>query len=125
AAGGRPARGRGGAGAPPPPPPPAPPPPGGGGGGGGGARARSPLVRRRPLESRLAGRSRLIEPSHGGGHRSIEDDLRILSRLAGDLDHGIAELVERLFRFRLRRLDHERLLDDEGEIGRGRVEAEI
>ena len=45
--------------------------------------------------------------------------------LAGDLDHRVAERVERLLGLGLRGLDHERLFHDEREVGRGGVEAEI
>ena len=47
---------------------------------------------------------------------------RILGGLAGDRPHGLDEVVQRLLRLRLRRLDHECLGHDQREIDRRRME---
>src|SRR6266481_3123010 len=78
-----------------------------------------------PPEPRLTRRECLVEPTHRRGHGSVADELRVRLRLAGDLDHRVAELVERLLRLRLRWLDHQRLLDDERKVDGGRVEPEV
>src|SRR5215831_19624220 len=80
--------------------------PGGGEGRGEGECPRP--TRRRPLEPRLARGSRLIEPAHRRRDRRLVDQVRVLLRLARDLNHRVAELVERLLRLRLRGLDHQR-----------------
>ena len=67
----------------------------------------------------------LVEPPHrrrvGGGAR----DLGILARLAQDRGDRLGEGVERLARLGLGRLDHQRLLDEQREVHRRRVIAEV
>src|SRR5215467_14711543 len=67
-----------------------------------GVRGTTPSRRRwrRPLQARLPRRSRLIEAAHRCRHRRLVDQMRIFLRLARDLDHRVAELVERLLRLR-------------------------
>ena len=67
----------------------------------------------------------LVEPLHRPMMRRLLQQLGILRRLAGDREHRVAEGVERLLRLRLRRLDHQRLGDDEREVDRRRVEAVV
>src|SRR5262245_33077838 len=78
-----------------------------------------------PREDELARRARLVESPHRSLRRRLAEPLRILLRLAVDLEERIREAVERGLRLGLGRLDHERLVDDEREIGRRRVHAEI
>src|SRR6185436_19299509 len=54
------------------------------------------LLRLAPPQNGLAGRQRLVEPAHRGRERRLVDDVRVGLRLAGDLDHRVAELIERL-----------------------------
>src|SRR5438552_14409542 len=54
--------------------------------------------------------------------RRGSEDVRIL---ANDLRQGFDERIERLLRLRLRRFDHERLLDEVREVHGRRVVSEI
>src|SRR5689334_23030786 len=80
---------------------------------------------RTPPQIRLARGARLIQAPHRRADGRRRRDRGVLLRLARDLDHRVAELVERLLGLRLGGLDHQRLFDDEREIRRGRIEAEI
>ena len=51
--------------------------------------------------------------------------LRIGLRLLGNLTHHGDETVERLLRLVLRRLDHQRLVEEQGEVDGGRMIAVV
>ena len=73
----------------------------------------------------LAGGAGLVEAADRGGDGRCVDGVGVGLGLAGDPDHRVAELVQRLLRLRLGGLDHERLLDDQREVDRRGVEAEV
>ena len=77
------------------------------------------------LTDRPAGRGGLVETPHGRGVRSFERHLGILGGLPQDLGDRFGEAVERLARLRLGGLDHQRLLDQQREVDRRRVIAEV
>jgi 23S rRNA (adenine2503-C2)-methyltransferase len=77
------------------------------------------------LDDRSLRRAHLVEPSHGPVVRCLLQELRLLRRLSGNREHRVTEGVEGLLRLGLRRLDHERLGDDEREVDRRRVEAVV
>ena len=62
---------------------------------------------------------------NGSGVRSIDYGLRLLGGFMCYLAHHFDETVERLGRFRLGGLDHERFVEEQREIDCGRMEAEI
>ena len=86
---------------------------------------RGVLPRRAPAQVRLAGGADLVQAADGRLVGGLVQDVRRLPRLPGDGQHGGGEAVERLARFRLRRLDHDRLGDDQGEVDRRRVVAVV
>ena len=57
--------------------------------------------------------------------RSVPQQLGLRLSLLGDLEHRVAEGVERLLALALGRLDHHRLVDDEREVDRRRMIAVI
>ena len=58
--------------------------------------------------------------------RARPDHVRVRSAASAAMrQHRVRELVERLEVFRLRRLDHDRLFDDQREVDRRRVEAVV
>ena len=61
----------------------------------------------------------------GRVQRGIEHHLRRLGGLAGNLSHHLDEAVERLTCLRLRRLYHQRLVEEKREVDCGSVEAEV
>src|SRR5581483_9852456 len=67
---------------------------------------------------RLLRRTHLVEAAHGPRVRPAVQELRLVRRLEGDREHRLDERVEGLLGLRLRRLDHQRLGHDEGEVDR-------
>ena len=67
----------------------------------------------------------LVEPSHGGRVRRVLRDLGVLLGLREDLVDRLRERIERLGRLGLGRLDHQRLVDQQREVHRRRMEAEV
>src|SRR5579864_9405112 len=57
------------------------------------------------LDDGLLRRAHLVEPPHGPVVRGLLQELRLGRRLASDLEHRVAERIERLLRLRLGRLD--------------------
>ena len=57
--------------------------------------------------------------------RRVARDLRILLRLAQDVRDRVGERVQRLLRLCLGRLDEQRLVDEQREVHRRRVEAVV
>src|SRR3954466_3866241 len=72
---------------------------------------------------RFFGRRRLVQTSNRRRVRGVARDVRILLGLAQDLGHRLGERVERLAGLGLRRLDQQRLVDEQREVPRRRVEA--
>src|SRR5690348_3342660 len=70
-------------------------------------------------------RARLVEPADRRLVRRVAGDLRILGAFAQDLGDGFRERVERLLGLGLGRLDQQRLVDDQREVDRRRVEREV
>jgi hypothetical protein len=58
-------------------------------------------------------RSRLIQTGIGRALWRAPDSFRILHRLTGDMFRHLNEIIQRLFRFRFRRLNHHGLPDDQ------------
>ncbi len=90
------------------------------------AGCRRRCARQRALpDHRMLCRGDLVEAPHrrrvGGGAR----DLGVLGSLAQDRRDRLGEGVERLPGLGLGRLDHQRLLDEQREVDRRRVEAEV
>src|SRR5262249_46958180 len=75
-----------------------------------------------PPQDRLPGGLDLIRPAQAERVGSVMQKVRVL---LADLQERLGEGVERLLAFRLRRLDHERLCQDEREIYRRRVVAVV
>ncbi len=73
----------------------------------------------------MASGTSLVETSDPGLDRRLFEGFGILLGFPRDLLHGGDEEVEGLLALRLRRFDHERAMDDQGEVDRGRVETEI
>src|SRR5580692_2357562 len=67
----------------------------------------------------------LVEAAHGRGVGSGAGDLGIGGGLAEDLGDGVGEGVEGLLGLGLGGLDHESLLDEQGEVDGGGMEAEV
>ena len=72
-----------------------------------------------------AGGPGLVEPPHGRGVGRVARHVRVLGRLGEDLADDLGEGVERLARLGLRRLDEQRLVDQQREVDRRRVEAVV
>src|SRR3954452_1134067 len=68
---------------------------------------------------------RLVEPADRRRVRRVAGDLRVLGALAQDVGDRVGERVERLLRLRLGRLDEQRLVDEQREVDRRRVEAVV
>src|SRR5207247_6017926 len=69
-----------------------------------------------PAQLQLPGRAGLVEARDRRGERRLAQQLGMLARLRRDLLHGGGEVVETVEGLGLRRLDHERLLDDQREV---------
>ena len=76
------------------------------------------------MTPRLAALTSSTRPT-GPVVRRLLEQLGALGRIARDLEHRLDELVERLLRLGLGRLDHQRLGDDEREVDRRRVEVVV
>src|SRR4051795_8551264 len=74
---------------------------------------------------RSLGRRRLVQTSNRRRVRGVARDVRILLGLAQDLGDRVREGVERLAGLGLGRLDQQRLVDEQREVDRGRVEAVV
>src|SRR4029078_3569683 len=83
------------------------------------SRARS------PAELQMSRRPCLVESPDGRGDGRLVQELGVLVRLAVGTAEPLGERVERLHRLGLRRLDHQRLLDDQREVDRRWVVAEV
>src|SRR5215218_9678629 len=70
-------------------------------------------------------RAGLVEAADGRGVRRASRDLRIRGRLLEDGPYRVHEPVEALLRLRLRRLDHEGLLDEQREVHGRRMHAVV
>ena len=79
----------------------------------------------RPPQHGLAGGGRLVQAAEGRLVGRALHKLRVLFGLPRYRQHRLAEGVQRLFPLRLRRLHHQRLVNDEREVDRGRVEAVV
>src|SRR4051812_35706400 len=98
-----------------------------------GAGRRVPRGRPAPLDVWLEGLPHdgvavgrnLVEAPHRRRVRSALRDARVLARLVQDRVDRLGESIERLAGLRLGRLDHQRLVDQEWEIDRRRVHAEV
>src|SRR3954453_20989917 len=97
-------------------------------------RVCSPTVRRkvqrglalqRLADDRVLGGGRLVEAPHRRGIGRLAGDGGVLPRLAQDAGHHLGKGVERLARLGLGRLDEQRLVDQEREVDRRRVEAVV
>src|SRR5688500_9102928 len=66
-----------------------------------------------------------IHAAKDGVIRSAVQPLRLGFRLLRNADHRLREAIERILVLRLRRLDHQGLVNDEWEIVRGWVEVVI
>src|ERR1700689_1544850 len=71
------------------------------------------------------GRGDLVEAAHGCRVGGAACDLWILGCLLEDRGDRIGEGVESLLRLGLRRLDHQGLFDQEGEIDGGGMKTEV
>ena len=89
------------------------------------SRSRRRVLLEEVADDRLLRRLDLVGPADGPRRRRRLDHLGLLRRLARDREHRVGERVERLLRLGLRRLDHQRLRDDEREVDRRRVEAVV
>src|SRR3990170_4057208 len=78
-----------------------------------------------PAQHRFAGGCGLVQAAQRRLVRSVTQQLRLLLRLPRYRQHRLAEGVQRLLPLRLRRLDHQRLVDDEREVDRWWVEAVV
>src|ERR1700722_6884019 len=83
------------------------------------------LLRGPPAQDRPACSCDFIEPRNARRMRSGFDDFRILLHFLRDRAHRIDKQIEFFERFTLRRLDHQRPMDDKREAYRVGMEAVI
>jgi murein tripeptide amidase MpaA len=94
---------------------------------GSGSVRRCPLLHmlRQPAQVEVAVRRDVVEALVFCLVRGGLDVVGVVLRLVGDLAHGGDEEVERFDALRLGRLDHQRFVDDQREVGRRRMHAEV
>src|SRR5947199_9327149 len=78
-------------------------------------RGRAERLRRLAYDRPPAG-GRLVEATDGGRVRGVAGDLGIALGLGEDLVDRVGERIEALFGLRLRRLEHQRLVDQQRKV---------
>ena len=77
------------------------------------------------VQDRLSSSKRLIHTFNDCCIRGIYDELRVFFYFLGNLDHRVDEAVQCFFAFCFSRFDHDAFFNDEREINRWRMVAEI
>src|SRR6266545_541915 len=90
-----------------------------------GSGCASGVRLRLPAQVRSSRGGRLVQATDRRRPRRLLQLVRRRLGARGDVEHHLREAVERLERLGLGRLDHERLLHDQREVDRGRVDAVI
>ena len=78
-----------------------------------------------PAEHGFPGRHGLVQPAHAHKDGGLVQGFGVLRGLQGDVLHGRDELVHLLLALALGGLDHQRAVDDGGEIDGGRMEPAV